>query len=76
MKKVDDVEYWSIWQEGQKPCQIISAQLNVGGYIKRDASNGNARILICFFGKSKYTGILINNREITKEEVWRLKVIL
>lgn len=46
--------FWG--KEGQKPCQIIGAQLNVGGFIKRNASNGN-------------TDVLINGREITKEEV-------
>jgi hypothetical protein len=48
-------------QEGQKPSQIITSQLNVGGVIKKNASNGN-------------TDVLINNREITKEELWMLKV--
>lgn len=48
-------------QEGKKPSQIISSQLNVGGLIKRNASNGN-------------THVLINSREITKEELWMLKV--
>ena len=48
-------------QEGQKPSQIITCQLGVGGHVKRNASNGN-------------TNVLINNREITKEELWMLKV--
>ena len=47
-------------QEGQKPSQIITCQLGVGGHVKRNASNGN-------------TNVLINNREITKEELWMLK---
>lgn len=48
-------------QEGKKPSQIISAHLNIGGLIKQNASNGN-------------TNVLINNREITKEELLMLKV--
>jgi len=49
-------------QEGQKPCQIITPQLDVGNIkMKRDASNGN-------------TDVLINGREITKAELWMLQV--
>ena len=48
-------------QEGQKPSQIITSQLNVGGHIKMNASNGSAKVWI-------------NSREITKEELWMLKV--
>jgi hypothetical protein len=50
-----------IEQEGQKPSQIISPQLDVRGIIKREASNGN-------------TNVLINSREITKDELLMLKV--
>ncbi|KAF5951675.1 hypothetical protein HYC85_009619 [Camellia sinensis] len=65
-KKLKPGMYWydkisGFWgKEGQKPCQIISAQLEVGDSIKRNASNGN-------------TNILINNREITKAELWMLQ---
>ncbi|XP_022748652.1 extra-large guanine nucleotide-binding protein 1-like isoform X1 [Durio zibethinus] len=51
--------FWG--REGHGPCQIITAQLNVGGLIKADASNGN-------------TKVLINNREITKKELWMLQL--
>ncbi|KAL6963924.1 hypothetical protein U1Q18_034931 [Sarracenia purpurea var. burkii] len=59
-------KYWydkvsGFWgKEGQKPCQIISAQLAVGDAIMLKASNGN-------------TNIRINNREITKPELWMLQ---
>lgn len=49
-------------QEGRVYLQIISPQLNVGGNLSRNASNGN-------------TNILINNREITRKELWILKVL-
>lgn len=52
-----------IEQEGQKPCQIISPHLNVGGRIKREASNGR-------------TEIVINDRVITSTERLMLKVIM
>lgn len=48
-------------QEGQQPCQIISPQLDVGGNIEQNASNGN-------------TNVQINGREITIKELWMLKV--
>lgn len=48
-------------QEGRVYSQIISPQLNVGGNLKRNASDGN-------------TNIQINNREITEVELWILKV--
>ncbi|KAG6605110.1 Extra-large guanine nucleotide-binding protein 2, partial [Cucurbita argyrosperma subsp. sororia] len=47
--------------EGRGPCQIVSTHLEVGGRIKRDASNGN-------------TNVCINNREITKKELRILKL--
>ncbi|XP_073312707.1 extra-large guanine nucleotide-binding protein 1-like [Primulina huaijiensis] len=59
-------KYWydrvsGFWgKEGEQPCQIISAELEVGYQIRRTASNGN-------------TNVLINNREVTKAETWMLK---
>lgn len=52
-----------ILQEGQKPSQIVSPHLSVGGPIRADASNGNAQVFI-------------NGREITKVELRMLQVYL
>ncbi|XP_021300310.1 extra-large guanine nucleotide-binding protein 1-like [Herrania umbratica] len=66
-RKVKPGFYWydklsGLWgKEGHGPCQIITAQLNVGGHLKANASNGNAKIVI-------------NNREITKKELWMLQL--
>ncbi|XVE48624.1 hypothetical protein DITRI_Ditri01bG0016500 [Diplodiscus trichospermus] len=66
-KKLIPGFYWydklsGFWgKEGHGPCQIITAQLNVGGHIKANASNGNAKIVI-------------NNREITKKELRMLQL--
>ncbi|GMJ06981.1 extra-large G-protein 1 [Hibiscus trionum] len=51
--------FWG--KEGHGPCQIITAQLNVGAHIKSNASNGN-------------TKIIVNNRVITKKELWMLQL--
>ncbi|KAE8690745.1 Extra-large guanine nucleotide-binding protein 1 [Hibiscus syriacus] len=66
-KKLKPGFYWydkvsGLWgKDGHGPCQIITAQLNVGGQIKAHASNGNAKVIV-------------NNREITRKELWMLQI--
>ncbi|XP_061348650.1 extra-large guanine nucleotide-binding protein 1-like [Gastrolobium bilobum] len=50
--------FWG--KEGQRPCQIISHQLDVGGHLQRNASGGK-------------TNVTVNGREINKEELLLLK---
>ncbi|KAF3601650.1 hypothetical protein F2Q69_00032888 [Brassica cretica] len=67
-KKLKPGDYWydkvaGYWGKvGEKPCQIISPHMNIGGNIKKEASNGDS-------------GIFINNREITKSELTMLKMV-
>ncbi|KAK1558768.1 hypothetical protein Q3G72_006369 [Acer saccharum] len=65
-KKLTPGSYWydkvsGLWgKDGHKPCQIISPQLEVGGHLLANASKGT-------------TNVFINNREITKKELWVLQ---
>ncbi|GAA0162371.1 heterotrimeric G-protein [Lithospermum erythrorhizon] len=52
--------FWG--KEGQPPTQIIAPELAVGSQLRREASNGKS-------------GVLINNREITKQECWMLQFV-
>lgn len=52
-----------ILKVGEKPCQIIRYNMNIGGAIMEKAINGD-------------TEIFINSREITKTELMMLKVYL
>ncbi|KAF8112293.1 hypothetical protein N665_0065s0070 [Sinapis alba] len=67
-KKLKPGDYWydkvaGYWGKvGEKPCQIISPHMNIGGNIKKEASNGDSEIFI-------------NNREITKSELMMLKMV-
>ncbi|PIN16773.1 G-protein alpha subunit (small G protein superfamily) [Handroanthus impetiginosus] len=66
-KKLKPGKYWydkvaGFWgKDGEKPSQIISAQLAVGNQIRQEASNGN-------------TNVMINSRVITTPEFWMLKL--
>ncbi|KAL3618796.1 Extra-large guanine nucleotide-binding protein 2 [Castilleja foliolosa] len=65
-KKLKPGKYWydkvsGFWgKDGEKPSQIISPQLALGYQILQGASNGD-------------TNVVINNREITKPELWMLQ---
>ncbi|XP_058724102.1 extra-large guanine nucleotide-binding protein 1-like [Vicia villosa] len=51
--------FWG--KKGQPPCEIISPQLDVGGRLEQNASDGN-------------TNVMINDRVITKKEMLILKM--
>ncbi|CAH2076859.1 unnamed protein product [Thlaspi arvense] len=68
-KKLKPGDYWydkvaGYWGKvGEKPCQIITPHINIGGSnIRENASNGD-------------TEIFINNRQITKSELMMLKMV-
>ncbi|KAM5549063.1 extra-large guanine nucleotide-binding protein 1-like [Rosa sericea] len=66
-KNLKPGSYWydnvsGFWGKvGRRPCQVISPQLNVGGHLRENASNGD-------------TKIMINGRVITKLEVFMLQM--
>ncbi|CAI9104419.1 OLC1v1003087C1 [Oldenlandia corymbosa var. corymbosa] len=68
-KKIKPGRYWydkisGYWGKvGHPPSQVISPMMDIGGILDQKASNGKSNVMI-------------NGREITKKELWMLRVCI